>query len=62
MPLKKNLNPTAVAVSLATPSPNLTMSSNEDDPKNVEIKALKAKIRALKGKAVTPLPNVITLN
>ena len=62
MPPKKNLNPTAAAVSLATPSLNLTISSDKDDPKNVKIKALKAEIRALKGKAVAPLPNVATLN
>ena len=62
MPPKKNLNPTAAAVSLATPSPDPIMSSNKDDPKNVEIVALKAEIRTLKGKAATPPPNVTTLN
>ena len=62
MPLKKNPNPAAAAVSSATPGPDLTVSSDEDDPKNVEIKALKAKIKALKGKAVAPLPNIATLN
>ena len=64
MPLKKNLTLAAVAVtvSLATPSPNLTMLSNKDNLKNIEIKTLKAKIKALKGKAVAPLPNIATLN
>ena len=62
MPPKKNPNLTAAAVSLATPSPNPTVSSDEDDPKNVEIEAFKAKIRALKDKAVAPLPDVATLD